>query len=38
VALLERAEADFSEREALVDKVLKDLRDAEYRLMLERGE
>ncbi len=33
VAILERVEADFSEREAVVDKVLADLRAAEFTLM-----
>jgi hypothetical protein len=33
VTILERAEADFSEREAVVDKVLADLKAAEYALM-----
>jgi hypothetical protein len=33
IAVLERAEADFSERHALAEKVLNDLRTAERRLM-----
>lgn len=33
VAVLERAEADFSERVGIVDKVLEDLKAAEYKLM-----
>ncbi len=33
VEVLERAEADFSERHALAEKVLNDLRAAERRLM-----
>lgn len=33
VTILERAEADFSERSAVVDKVLADLKAAEYALM-----
>jgi hypothetical protein len=33
VTILERAEADFSERGAVVDKVLADLKAAEYALM-----
>ncbi len=33
VVALERAEADFSERERVVDKALDDLREAEFKLM-----
>ena len=33
VEVLERAEADFVERQALAEKVLKDLRSAERTLM-----
>jgi hypothetical protein len=33
IEVLERAEADFSERHALAEKVLKDLREAERKLM-----
>ncbi len=38
VALLERAEADFSARLALAEKVLDDLQAAEHKLMRAKGE